>query len=219
MAGFSSSTYALLYKKIKSVATGVKSVNADPTNPNNIIFTLHDNSKITITLSNPIIFANKYSSLSTTGKDKYLYVCKEDDGDNKKGIYIWDTTDSKYVEMNRLAAGYLLTSHGGTFLHAGEEFARSKSGNENSYNAGDFVNKLDWTRTSSYSDLVSYYHGMIDIRKAFSGFRNIYTESGETVEENTETGFFNKVNGNNLTEIKEFTSVTGGKDKENHRNG
>ena len=91
--------YSLLNKKIKSVATGVKSVNADPTNPNNIIFTLHDNSKITITLSNPITFVNKYSSLSTTGKDKYLYVCKEDDGDNKKGIYIWNTTDSKYESL------------------------------------------------------------------------------------------------------------------------
>ena len=99
MAGFSPSTYSLLYKKIKSVATGVKSVNADPTNPNNIIFTLHDNSKITITLSNPITFVNKYSSLSLTGKDKYLYVCKEDDGDNKKGIYIWNTTDSKYESL------------------------------------------------------------------------------------------------------------------------
>ena len=99
MAGFSPSTYSLLYKKIKSVATGVKSVNADPTNPNNIIFTLHDNSKITITLSNPITFVNKYSSLSTTGKDKYLYVCKEDDGDNKKGIYIWNATDNKYESL------------------------------------------------------------------------------------------------------------------------
>ena len=91
--------YSLLNKKIKSVATGVKSVANDPTNPNNIIFTLHDNSKITITLSNPITFVNKYSSLSTTGKDKYLYVCKEDDGDNKKGIYIWNTTDSKYESL------------------------------------------------------------------------------------------------------------------------
>ena len=96
---FSSSVYALLYTKIKSVATGVKSVANDPTNPNNIIFTLHDNSKITITLSNPITFVNKYSSLSTTGKDKYLYVCKEDDEDNKKGIYIWNTTDSKYESL------------------------------------------------------------------------------------------------------------------------
>ena len=91
--------YSLLNKKIKSVATGVKSVNADPTNPNNIIFTLHDNSKITITLSNPITFVNKYSSLSTTGKDKYLYVCKEDDGDNKKGVYIWNATDNKYESL------------------------------------------------------------------------------------------------------------------------
>ena len=91
--------YSLLNKKLKSVATGVKSVANDPTNPNNIIFTLHDNSKITITLSNPITFVNKYSSLSTTGKDKYLYVCKEDDGDNKKGIYIWNTTDNKYESL------------------------------------------------------------------------------------------------------------------------
>ena len=99
MSGFSSSTYAILQSKLKSVATGVKSVASDPSNPNNIIFTLNDNSKITITLSNPITFVNKYSSLSTTGKDKYLYVCKEDDGDNKKGIYIWNATDSKYESL------------------------------------------------------------------------------------------------------------------------
>ena len=61
MAGFSPSTYSLLYKKIKSVATGVKSVNADPTNPNNIIFTLHDNSKITISLSKFISFKSNSS--------------------------------------------------------------------------------------------------------------------------------------------------------------
>lgn len=126
----------------------------------------------------------------------------------------YNTLDDKYVEMNRLAAGYLLTSHGGTFLHAGEEFARSKGGVENSYNAGDLVNRLDWTRVDSYKDLVSYYHGMIKVRKAFSGFRNTYTETGDVVEENTETGFFNNVKGNNLTEIKEFTNVTPGKDAE-----
>lgn len=130
------------------------------------------------------------------------------------GAGSYNTTESQCVEMNRLAAGYLLTSHGGIFLHAGEEFARTKSGNENSYNAGDIVNKLDWTRVSTYNDLVSYYQGMIGIRKVFSGFRNIYTESGEVVEENTETGFFNKVNGSNLTEITDFTSVAAGKDEE-----
>ena len=110
MAGFSSSTYAILYSKLKSVATGVKSVTNDPTNPNNIIFTLNDNSKITITLSNPIIFVDKYSSLSTTGKDKYLYVCKEDDGDNKKGIYIWNVTDNKYESLTGNGKGINIVS-------------------------------------------------------------------------------------------------------------
>ena len=123
----------------------------------------------------------------------------------------YDSTDSKYIDMSRLTAGYLLTSHGGTFLHAGEEFARTKGGDHNSYISGDVVNKLDWTRVASYGAINSYYQGMISIRKAFSGFRNIYTETGNIVSENTETGYFNEVNGNNLTEIKEFTNVAAGK--------
>lgn len=123
----------------------------------------------------------------------------------------YNSTDSKYIDMSRLTAGYLLTSHGGMFLHAGEEFARTKGGDHNSYISGDEVNKLDWTRVASYGAINSYYQGMISIRKAFSGFRNIYTEKGNIVSENTETGFFNDVNGNNLTEIKEFTDVAAGK--------
>lgn len=123
----------------------------------------------------------------------------------------FNTTDSKYTDMSRLTAGYLLTSHGGTFLHAGEEFARTKQGEHNSYNVGDYVNKLDWNRVVSYGAINAYYQGMISVRKAFSGFRNIYTETGNIVPENTETGYFNEVNGNNLTEIKEFTEVVPGK--------
>ena len=96
MAGFSPSTYVLLLSKMKGIASGVKSVASDPSNPNNIIFTLNDNSKIKITLSNPIVFVDKYSLLPTTGKDKYIYVCKENDVDNEKGIYIWNVADGKY---------------------------------------------------------------------------------------------------------------------------
>jgi len=121
----------------------------------------------------------------------------------------YDTTSQTMVDISRMSAGYLLTSHGGTFLHAGEEFARTKQGDENSYRSGDLINALDWSRISSYANLTAYYQGMIDIRKAFSGFRNIYTEKeGVTVQENTATGFFNDVNGNNLTEIKSFTDVS-----------
>lgn len=121
----------------------------------------------------------------------------------------YDTTSQTMIDISRMSAGYLLTSHGGIFLHAGEEFARTKQGDENSYKSGDMINALDWTRISDYANMTSYYQGMIDIRKAFSGFRNIYTEKeGITVQENTPTGFFNDVNGNNLTEIKNFTDVS-----------
>lgn len=121
----------------------------------------------------------------------------------------YDTTSQTMVDISRMSAGYLLTSHGGIFLNSGEEFARTKQGDENSYKSGDLINALDWSRISSYANLTAYYQGMIDIRKSFSGFRNIYTEKdGITVQENTATGFFNDVNGNNLTEIKSFTDVS-----------
>ena len=126
----------------------------------------------------------------------------------------YNTTSQDLVNMSRLAAGYLLTSHGGTFLHAGEEFGRTKSGDENSYRSGDNVNKIDWNRVGTYANMTNYYQGMIAIRKAFSGFRTIYTETGDVVEENTEKGFFNKVNNSNLTEITDFTDVQEGKNEQ-----
>ena len=53
MAGFSPSTYALLYSKLKSVSSGVKNV-ALTTDASGIIFTLNDNSKLTVTLPYPL---------------------------------------------------------------------------------------------------------------------------------------------------------------------
>lgn len=38
----------------------------------------------------------------------------------------------------------VILSQGIPFLHAGQEFYRTKQGNENSYNANDEINRLDW---------------------------------------------------------------------------
>lgn len=120
----------------------------------------------------------------------------------------YDSKNNTLIDMSRMTAGYLLTSHGGTFLCGGEEFARTKQGDENSYKSGDMINALDWSRIDGYSNLTAYYQGMVEIRKAFSGFRTIYTERAKSkVAENTATGFFNKVENSNLTEITEFTNV------------
>lgn len=81
------------------------------------------------------------------------------------------------IRMNKINAAILLTSQGGIFIHAGEEFARTKYGNPNTYNAPIEVNKLDWTRAEENKDLVDYYRGMIDIRKAYAPFRDSTTRT------------------------------------------
>jgi pullulanase len=70
------------------------------------------------------------------------------------------------VRMNKLAAAIVLTAQGISFLHAGEEFARTKKGVENSYNKPDSVNGIDWRRKKKYRALVDYYRGLIALRRA-----------------------------------------------------
>ena len=85
----------------------------------------------------------------------------------------FSSVDDKMKRMNKLAGSVVLVSKGGVFMQAGEEFARTKNGDENSGSSPDSVNKIDWNRVDTYSDIQEYYRGMIRIRKAFSGFRSV----------------------------------------------
>ena len=86
------------------------------------------------------------------------------------------------VAMNKLSASIVLTSQGSSFFQAGEEFARSKMGDHNSYQSSASINKLDWKRVKEYSDLVNYYKGLIEIRKNFSAFRDPTTSAGNRIQ-------------------------------------
>ena len=77
---------------------------------------------------------------------------------------------SNLVEMNKLAASIVMTSQGMNFVLAGEEMARTKLGDENSYSSPATLNMLNWENLNTYGDLVSYYKGLYKIRKAFSPF-------------------------------------------------
>lgn len=91
----------------------------------------------------------------------------------------YNSTNEKLLKMNKMAGSVILTSKGGVFMQAGEEFARTKNGDENSYASSDTTNRIDWNRVRTYSSVQQYYEGMIKIRKAFSGFRSITTRSGD----------------------------------------
>lgn len=56
-------------------------------------------------------------------------------------------TIKERVAMQNLGLSLVLLGQGIPFIHAGSEIARSKSGDGDSYNSGDWFNKLDFTYT------------------------------------------------------------------------
>ena len=75
--------------------------------------------------------------------------------------------DRAALAQNRLAAGIYLTCMGLPFWQAGEEFARTKKGQGNSYRSSPALNRLDWKRAAQFHGLVDYYRGLIGLRNAF----------------------------------------------------
>lgn len=55
----------------------------------------------------------------------------------------------KVVKMQQMGIGFISLAQGIPFFHAGVEILRSKSGDENSYNSGDWFNRLDYTYTTN----------------------------------------------------------------------
>jgi pullulanase/glycogen debranching enzyme len=56
-----------------------------------------------------------------------------------------ETLVATRARMAGLGLGLVLLSQGVPFIHAGDELLRSKSLDRNSYNSGDWFNRIDWT--------------------------------------------------------------------------
>jgi pullulanase len=78
--------------------------------------------------------------------------------------------------MHRLATAMTILSQGIPFLHAGQEFFRTKKGQENSYCSPDEINKLNWERKALFIDNVEYVKGLIALRKKHGVFRFLTRE-------------------------------------------
>ncbi|WP_058304532.1 type I pullulanase [Gorillibacterium timonense] len=73
--------------------------------------------------------------------------------------------------MHRLASGMVMTSQGIAFLHAGQEFMRTKNHVENSYRSLDPINWLDWDRCAERQADVEYMRTLITLRRSHPAFR------------------------------------------------
>jgi len=69
-----------------------------------------------------------------------------------------------------LATAMVILAQGVPFLHAGQEFYRSKKGDENSYRSGDEINLLDWSLLDENSRDVRFVSQLIALRKAHPCF-------------------------------------------------
>lgn len=113
---------------------------------------------------------------------------------------LWDklcqTTKDQEMRMKeyRLAAGIYMTCQGNLFLLSGEEFARTKEGIEDSYNAPISINRLDWERAWKQHKLVDYYRGLIALRKQLPGLCDKRASAWERIyrqwKEDGIVGFF-----------------------------
>lgn len=80
--------------------------------------------------------------------------------------------DALLLRQNKLAAGIVFTCMGTPLFQAGEEFARTKQGGENTYCASPELNRLDWQRRLRFDDLTEYYRGLIGLRRQLPFYRD-----------------------------------------------
>jgi type I pullulanase len=123
--------------------------------------------------------ANDWDSMFAYDPEQSInYVSAHDNYDLWDKILHCGIPDGGYAKrIVKFAHGILLTSQGIPFIHAGDEFARTKVYNgdwtyaHNSYNAPDNYNKIDWSRKISYNDVFTYTRDLIKLRKSHPGFR------------------------------------------------
>lgn len=81
--------------------------------------------------------------------------------------------------------GIITLSQGVGFIHGGDDFLRTKSGDkwsefkidsrtakENSYMFGQGMNKIDWSLKATYNDVFNYHKDLIQFKKSHDGFWN-----------------------------------------------
>ena len=116
---------------------------------------------------------------------------------------LWDklaeTTpdEEKRRRQYRLAAGIYLTCQGRLFFLSGEEFARTKGGLEDSYNAPIAINRMDWERAWEERELADYYRGLIALRKQLPGLCDKSPQGGGTDPNGVEKKTLDRVLWNN----------------------
>jgi pullulanase len=80
-------------------------------------------------------------------------------------------TPSTIAQLSQFASSIILLAQGVPFIQAGQEFLRSKDGNDNSYKSDDATNSLKWSTKSKAVSTTEYFKGLIAFRAAHPALR------------------------------------------------
>jgi len=82
------------------------------------------------------------------------------------------TDDVRQIKRwEKLATAMVLLAQGMPFIHSGQESFRTKQGDENSFESGDAVNRIDWRRMDENADAVDFFRAVAAIRRNNPCFR------------------------------------------------
>ncbi len=123
-------------------------------------------------------WSGEYGAYRTPAQTITYLSCHDDWTLWDKLVYTMDPAkdftgkDPRILQVNRLAAAIYFSCQGRIFIHAGEEFGRTKAGIKNSYCTDISINRLDWHRAWENRELVDYYRGLIALRMQLPGLQD-----------------------------------------------
>jgi pullulanase len=83
-----------------------------------------------------------------------------------------DARDKNSIDSyHRLSSSIPLLAQGLPFIHAGQEFQRTKDGDPNSYKSSDQINSLKWDLVATNALSRDYFKGLLSLRAAHPAFR------------------------------------------------
>lgn len=89
----------------------------------------------------------------------------------------YDDPNADDIKRCKLVSAAYMMSTGICFMLAGEEFARTKYGNEDSYNSPAKLNAISWSRRREFAGLFAHYKRLIELRKKYAAQLFSYDKS------------------------------------------
>lgn len=112
-----------------------------------------------------------FTTLSPAQSVNYVEAHDNNTLEDKLRLSLSTKDPTLIASYHRLASSIPLLAQGIPFIHAGQEFQRSKGGDSNSYKSGDEINSLKWNLISKNAVTRNYFKGMLEIRAQHPAFR------------------------------------------------